>query len=76
MNKFDIDDCLKSMQIIVDTREQPSKRAERRYESFSAPYKRQTLSYGDYTYNFQLPDAPEEPTVKQIMSYHLLKKHK
>ena len=57
MNNFDIDDCLKSMQIIVDTREQPSKRAERRYESFSAPYKRQTLSYGDYTYNFQLPDG-------------------
>lgn len=57
MNNFDIDDCLKSMQIIVDTREQPSKRAERRYQSFSVPHKRQTLSYGDYTYNFRLPNG-------------------
>lgn len=57
MNNFEIDDCLKSMQIVVDTREQPSKRAERRYEAFSAPYTRQTLSYGDYTYNFLLPSG-------------------
>lgn len=56
MTNFEIDDCLKSMQIIVDTREQPSARAEKRYNSFSVPYKRQTLAYGDYTYNFMLPD--------------------
>ena len=57
MNHFEIDDCLDSMQIIVDTREQPSKRAQRRYEGFCVPYTRQTLSYGDYTYNFCLPSG-------------------
>lgn len=57
MDVFQIEDCLKSMQIIIDTREQPSKRAQRRYESFCVPYKRQTLNYGDYTYNFQLPSG-------------------
>lgn len=56
MTNFEIDDCLKSMQIIVDTREQPSERAEKRYKSFSVPYQRQTMAFGDYTYNFMLPD--------------------
>ena len=57
MNNFEIDDCLDSMQVVVDTREQPSKRAQKRYESFCVPYTRQTLSYGDYTYNFRLPSG-------------------
>ena len=57
MNNFEIDDCLDSMQIIVDTREQPSERAQRRYESFCVPYTRQTMDYGDYTYNFCLPSG-------------------
>lgn len=68
MNNFDIDNCLNTLQIIVDTREQPSKRAEGRYKAFSAPYKRQTLSYGDYTYNFRLPSGEmlfdDEQTIK------------
>lgn len=57
MELFDIENCLKSMSIIVDNREQPSKKAEQRYSSFSVPYSRQTLSYGDYTYNFILPNG-------------------
>lgn len=57
MNNFEIDKCLNSMQILVDTREQPSKRAEKRYAAFSCPYSRQKLDYGDYTYNFTLPDG-------------------
>ena len=57
MNNFEVDNCLKSMQILVDTREQPSKRAQRRYDSFCVPYRRQTLKFGDYTYNFTLPNG-------------------
>lgn len=57
MNNFEIDDCLKSMQIIVDSNEQPSKRAQRRYDSFGAPYRVQKIDYGDYTYNFTLPNG-------------------
>lgn len=57
MEFIDIKGCLDSMSIVVDNREQPSKRSEQRYSSFGVPYKRQTLSYGDYTYNFTLPDG-------------------
>lgn len=57
MDIFEIKKCLDSMQIVVDTREQPSIRAEKRYKSFSVPYTRQALSYGDYTYNFTLPNG-------------------
>lgn len=57
MNNFEIDDCLRSMQIIVDSNEQPSKRAEKRYKSFGCPYIRQKIDYGDYTYNFMLPNG-------------------
>lgn len=57
MTHFEIEDCLKSMEILVDTREQPSQRATDRYNSFGCPWHRQTLAYGDYTYNFLLPDG-------------------
>lgn len=57
MNHFVIDDCLRSMQIIVDSNEQPSRRAKKRYEAFGCPYVRQKIDYGDYTYNFVLPNG-------------------
>ena len=57
MEPFEIDECLKSLVVLTDTREQPSERAERRYKSFGSPYRRTTLDYGDYTYNFTLPNG-------------------
>ena len=57
MEKLDIEGCLKSIEIIIDTREQPSERAKRRYKEFCVPYERKTLDYGDYTYNFTMPDG-------------------
>lgn len=48
---------LESMTILVDTREQPTEKAKKRYLSFGTPYKRATLNYGDYTYNAQLPSG-------------------
>jgi len=59
MEQLDIERCLQSMSILTDTREQPSERALRRYKSFPCPYRRQTLDYGDYTFNFILPDGTE-----------------
>ena len=50
---------LKTFRILVDSREQPSKRAEARYKSFGSPYERATLSYGDYTYNATLPGGAD-----------------
>ena len=59
MDPIDIENCLSSMSILIDTREQPSERAQKRYKSFGCPFRRQKLDYGDYTYNFTLPDGSE-----------------
>ena len=54
MEQLQIEECLQSMVILVDTREQPSERANKRYAAFPCPYRRQTLDYGDYTFSFVL----------------------
>ena len=45
------------MVILVDTREQPSDRALKRYNAFQCPYRRQKLDFGDYSAEFTLPDG-------------------
>lgn len=57
MQPFDEKEMLESIVIYCDTREQPTARSKKRYESFGAPYERKTLSYGDYTYNAKLPNG-------------------
>jgi len=58
MNAFDIDSCLKSMTVLVDSRERPTgEKSKRRYEQFKCSWRTATLDYGDYTYNFALPDG-------------------
>lgn len=73
MQPFEIDDMLKTMIILVDKREQPTARAEKRYKAFGIPYKRCTLSYGDYAYNAQLPNGKwildDEQTVKPLLAF-------
>lgn len=59
MEFFEIEECLNSMVVLVDTREQPSDRAFQRYESFGVPYRKQKLNYGDYTYSFTLPNKEQ-----------------
>lgn len=60
MTNFEVDACLKSMSVIIDTREQPNTdRYEQRVNSLSVPYRRQLLDYGDYTFNFTLPNGEE-----------------
>ena len=48
------EECLQSMTILIDTREQNSDRAKRRYSAFSFPYRKQKLDYGDYSASFIL----------------------
>lgn len=57
MDHFEIEDCLRSMVILVDTREQDTERARERYEHFPCQHIKQALSYGDYAYNFILPNG-------------------
>lgn len=49
--------CLESLSVIIDTREQDTERAQKRYKSFGCGYERRKLDYGDYSYNFTFPDG-------------------
>ena len=57
METYDKIAMLDSMVIMCDSREQPTARAKKRYEAFGFPYRRATLSYGDYAYNAKLPNG-------------------
>lgn len=54
---YDIEKVLETFQIVIDTREQSNKRAERRYLQFDVPYKKSALSVGDYCYDAVLPSG-------------------
>ena len=70
MNHFEEMQILDSMEILIDTREQCTPKAEQRYHSFGVPYSRTTRAYGDYTANFTLLDGSKlhntSKTVKPI----------
>ena len=57
MTHFEEMQILESMEILVDTREQRTAKAEQRYKSFGVPYSKKALDYGDYTANFTLLDG-------------------
>lgn len=57
MDIFEQQAVLDSMSILVDTREQDTKRARARYAQFGVPYARTALNYGDYAYQAVLPDG-------------------
>ena len=66
MDHFELDKILNTLSIIVDTREQATARAKRRYEGFGCEYVKAVLDYGDYTYNLTLPDGPLHDISRRI----------
>ena len=48
MDVFEQKKVLDSFEILVDTREQDTERAHKRYASFGVPIRRAVLNYGDY----------------------------
>ena len=66
MDQFDIQKILKSFSVIIDTREQQNRRAERRYHDLGVDYNRAVLDYGDYTYNLALPSGQLHDISKRI----------
>lgn len=56
---FEIDRCLETMILLVDTREQPTKRLRERLEAAGLPYERHKLDVGDYSCKCTLPDGKE-----------------
>lgn len=65
MDIFDQKAVLKTFSVIADTREQPTDKSKRRYESIGVPVERATLDYGDYTYNAVLPDGRQIYDINQ-----------
>ena len=59
MHPAEVEQVLETMKVCVDTREQPTKRAEMRYKQFGCPYQRKKLNVGDYTAVFTMPDGKE-----------------
>ena len=57
MEGYEIQQCLDSMRILVDSAEQPTDEYQRRCESFGIPYERRNLDFADYTYDFLLPSG-------------------
>lgn len=53
----EIDSILSTIEIIVDTREQNTPALRKRMEGFGCPSIRQKLDYGDYSFQFTLPDG-------------------
>lgn len=72
METYDQIAMLDSMKILIDTREQPTDKAKKRYESFGVPYERRKLEYGDYTYTAQKPDGswifPDSEAVNPLLA--------
>ena len=59
MTPFELNRSLASMVLLVDTREQPTKRLKRRLEDAGLPYERKKLNVGDYSCKCTLPDGSE-----------------
>lgn len=59
MHPIEIKAVLESAEVLVDSREQQNKRAERRFNSLGLPYKRCTLRFCDYAINCTLPDGTQ-----------------
>ena len=57
MDRFEIEDTLKTFRIIVDNREHNTDRAAARFAALGAGMERGTLDYGDYCANITLPDG-------------------
>lgn len=57
MTAKEIDKVMETFSIIVDTREQDTPRARKRYRGFGVPYTRATLDYGDYCGQITLPNG-------------------
>lgn len=57
MNHFSVEKALRSLTVIVDTREQQTTRAKRRLEMVGLPIERKALPFGDYSAYCTLPDG-------------------
>ena len=59
MHPVEVENTLKTMVCICDSREQDTEQSKRRYADFGVPWERGKLDFGDYSAVFTLPDGTE-----------------
>ena len=57
LDRFEIEDTLRTYRVVADTREQTNPRAAERFAALGPGLERATLDYGDYCANVTLPDG-------------------
>lgn len=66
MHPVEIQQCLESLTVIVDTREQPTASYKRRLKSMGVPTERRKLDFGDYSAVCTLPTGGEYSLEKAV----------
>jgi hypothetical protein len=72
MEGYEIQNCLDSMKILVDSAEQPTEEYKNRCDSFGVPYERRNLDYADYTYDFLLPSGTWLHETESVVKGHVV----
>ena len=67
MTPFDLKASLKTMTLIMDTREQDTERREQRLQVCGLPYERQMLDAGDYSCVCHLPNGEKVNLTKHVV---------
>lgn len=67
LNPFDFSDALDSMTVVVDTREQPTSQARKRYQAIGVPIERRKLDFGDYSAFFKAGDTVLDLSDKAVI---------
>ena len=68
MDHFEVDAALKTMTVLVDTREQDTVRARKRLHDIGCTYERKALSFGDYSVKCNRLDLAELVAIERKMS--------
>lgn len=72
MEPWDVANALKSMTILIDTREQDTARARRRIAQMQVPTKRQKLDFGDYSARCPSLDLRDKVVIERKMDLNEL----
>lgn len=68
LDRFDIEDILRTYRVVADTREQANPRAAERFTALGPGLERATLDYGDYCANVTLPDGRDLYDISERLS--------
>lgn len=66
MHGFEIDTALKTLTVLVDTREQPTPQLKKRIKDMGVPTVRRKLDFGDYSAAVTLSDGSEYSLEKTV----------